>query len=315
MLWTTFRGQMLVAIIFVAVIAALLVAAGWILIRALYRKLTGRPAPRRWRWARRAVVAAAAVGLACVAYGYFLEPYWLEVTHVRITSPKLAPGSRPIRIVHFSDLHCEDRPHLEQRVVEVIAELKPDIIAFTGDAANSRAGMQRFRQCASRLATVAPTFVVQGNWDLWQEMDDYVAGTGATELTGQAVKLEVGGSEVWLVGAAVGQWDKVERALATVPTSALSIVLYHYPDEVRRAAAAGADLYLAGHTHGGQVALPFYGAMVTLSRHGKTFERGLHRVGKTTLYVNRGIGMEGSIVPRIRFMARPEVAVIEICPG
>ncbi|MEJ2705392.1 MAG: hypothetical protein P8Z79_23375, partial [Sedimentisphaerales bacterium] len=74
------------------------------------------------------------------------------------------------------------------------------------------------------------------------------------------------------------------------------------------------DLYLAGHTHGGQVALPFYGALVTLSEYGKEYESGKYQVGTTTLYVNRGIGMEGGPVPRVRFWARPEITVFEVMP-
>jgi predicted MPP superfamily phosphohydrolase len=72
------------------------------------------------------------------------------------------------------------------------------------------------------------------------------------------------------------------------------------------------DPYLAGHTHGGQVALPFYGALATLSAFGKEFESGLHRVADTWEYTNRGIGMEGGAAPRMRFAARPEVTVIEV---
>jgi len=75
------------------------------------------------------------------------------------------------------------------------------------------------------------------------------------------------------------------------------------------------DLYCAGHTHGGQVALPFYGALVTFSKYGKRFETGLYRVGETRLYVSRGIGMEGGKIPRVRFCSRPEVTVIEIHPA
>ena len=61
--------------------------------------------------------------------------------------------------------------------------------------------------------------------------------------------------------------------------------------------------------------MPFYGALVTLSRFGKRFESGLHRVGSTALYVNRGIGMEGGNAPRVRFMARPEITILEVAPS
>jgi predicted MPP superfamily phosphohydrolase len=76
--------------------------------------------------------------------------------------------------------------------------------------------------------------------------------------------------------------------------------------------ASKIDLYLAGHTHGGQVALPFYGALITLSKTGKKYESGLHHLSNTYMYTNRGIGMEGGKAPRVRFCARPEVTVIDI---
>ena len=71
------------------------------------------------------------------------------------------------------------------------------------------------------------------------------------------------------------------------------------------------DLYLAGHTHGGQLALPFYGALWTTSAYGQRFERGLSRVEETWVYVNRGIGMT-AFLPPVRFLARPEITVIEL---
>jgi len=76
----------------------------------------------------------------------------------------------------------------------------------------------------------------------------------------------------------------------------------------------GVDLYLAGHTHGGQVRAPLYGAIVTFSEFGKRYEMGPYRVGGTMLYVNRGIGFEPEL-PRVRFLARPEVAVIDLIGG
>jgi hypothetical protein len=90
------------------------------------------------------------------------------------------------------------------------------------------------------------------------------------------------------------------------------VLLYHYPDEIALAAAQGVDLYLAGHTHGGQVRIPWYGAVITLTRTGKRFEWGPYAMGDTRMYVNRGIGMEGGTAPRVRFLARPEVTVFDL---
>jgi hypothetical protein len=89
-------------------------------------------------------------------------------------------------------------------------------------------------------------------------------------------------------------------------------LLYHTPDLMPHAARLGVTLYLAGHTHGGQLRLPIYGAMATSSRWGKRYEMGRYQEHKTILYVNRGIGMEGLGAPRARFLAPPEVVLWEL---
>ena len=104
----------------------------------------------------------------------------------------------------------------------------------------------------------------------------------------------------------------LETLLAQVPESAYRLLLYHSLDPIEVAAEGGVDLYLAGHTHGGQIRLPVYGAVFTASRLGKRYEMGRYNVGTPTLYVNRGLGMEGSLAPCARFLCPPEITVTEI---
>ena len=100
--------------------------------------------------------------------------------------------------------------------------------------------------------------------------------------------------------------------MAGIPPDAYTLLLYHTPDLIEAAAAEGVDLYLAGHTHGGQVRLPFYGAIVTFSYYGKAYEMGRYTVDQTTLYVTRGVGMEGLGLPRLRFLCPPEIVLINL---
>jgi uncharacterized protein len=303
--------------LFVCAVAAVYLLAACAVARMVLRRVgwVERPA-RATLWAERAVLALAAVGLACFAYGYFVEPFWPQVTRVRVESAKLAGASRPVRVVHISDLHCDARPRLEERLPEIIAAERPDLIVFTGDSVNSPEGLPVLRKLLPRLAQVAPTFAVRGNWDIWYGGgEELFGGTGVRELNGAAVRVEAAGTSLWVAGAAFGSTEKIAEALKGVPPGAFTILLYHTPDEILDVAATGrVDLYCAGHTHGGQVALPFYGALVTLSKFGKRYESGLHRERDTWLYVNRGIGMEGGPAPRVRFLARPEVTVIELAP-
>jgi len=313
------------ALLFVCAVGAVYVLAALALVRALLRRRGLLSAPSRAvRRAERASLALAGLGLLCFAYGRFVEPFWPEVTRVRLTSGKLTGAARPLRVVHISDLHCDPEPRLEERLPDTIAAERPDLIVFTGDSLNTPAGLPVLRQLLTRLAAVAPTFVVRGNWDVayWRGQDLF-GGTGVRELRNEAVRVEAAGASLWVAGVPYGSSGEppydvagaITKATENVPEGAFTIFLYHTPDEILSVAGARrADLYCAGHTHGGQVALPLYGALVTLSKFGKRYERGLHREGDTWLYVSRGVGMEGGHAPRVRFFARPEVAVIEIAP-
>jgi uncharacterized protein len=137
-------------------------------------------------------------------------------------------------------------------------------------------------------------------------------GTGVHELDGTAERLDSHGVSVWFAGLAYGNEVKLTQALHTIPAGHFTAFLYHTPDLIEEVARESVDLYCAGHTHGGQVALPLYGAMLTLSKYDKKYEAGLYREKNTVLYVNRGIGMEGGSVPRVRFWSRPEVTVIDL---
>lgn len=307
-------SELLAVLIFLSAIVAIYAAAGALVLRAFRRRRRADAAPpsRGETWARRSFLGLAAGGIGCMAYGRFVEPYWLEVTHHRLRSPKLPRGTPPIRIVHVSDFHSDPTPRLEEHLPDVVAAEKPDLIFFTGDAANSPEGIPVFRRCLTRIAAIAPTYAVKGNWDIrdWVPSTLFDA-TGAMELDGRAQNVTVHGAKLWIAG--VSDWHQLDFVLPRAPSDTFSVLLYHYPVGAYKVAEHKLDLYCCGHTHGGQVALPFYGALITLSRLGKRFEAGLYRVEDTWLYVNRGIGMEGSM-PRVRFCSRPEVAVFELMP-
>ncbi len=293
-------------------------SAKLVLIRALSasKHQPGKPLSKQ----DKVVLSLGLFGIICVTYGFFVEPYWLSVTHVELTSSKIHKNQK-VRIVHISDFHCDPKPRLEEQLPSIIAAEKPDVILFTGDAINSREGLPVFRKCLTELAEIAPTFVVKGNWDTCYFTEaNLFGGTGATELDVQPVQLKIEDNVICVAGlpAPSSKTKRTEKrksvqdVMQDVPENIYRVFLYHYPDFIEEMEKNKIDLYLAGHTHGGQVALPFYGALVTLSNRGKQFEAGLYQRGGTHLYVNRGIGMEGGIAPRVRFCARPEVTVIDV---
>ena len=106
--------------------------------------------------------------------------------------------------------------------------------------------------------------------------------------------------------------ERLAAVSAQAPPDAFRVLLYHSPELIRVAPRFGIDLYLCGHTHGGQVRLPIYGALLTSSELGKQFDMGYYQVEDTHLYVSRGIGMEGLGAPRVRFLCPPEITLFSI---
>lgn len=256
---------------------------------------------------------AAAAGLACAAWGYFVEPYRLEVVHVPIQTDKLQTAR--LRIVQISDLHCDRRVRLENTLPEVVNALNPDLIVFTGDAVNTRRALPLFQNTLSRMHAPLGQYGITGNNDIpFCKNVDIFENSGFTELRLDAVRLEKDGERFGLCGIDFMEAQNSIRALRQLDPDRFNILLYHNSNLVDYIADKPVDLYLSGHTHGGQVALPFYGALMTQSQHGKKYEAGLYNVGPVRFYVNRGIGMCGGLAPRVRFLARPEITVFDIIP-
>lgn len=304
-------------LLFVTAVAVVFVTAGNFLVAALYRKL--RKLPRRTDRAyvltSRLFFSLAALGVLCVAYGFY-EPYRPEVTFARVPTSKFAKGSSKVRVVHISDVHSDAKPRLETKLPAIIRSQKPDLIVFSGDAANRGDDTsQTFRTLMAELGKIAPVYAVRGNWDLRRNaLEDLYGGTGAHVLEAEVIPREVNGQKLWIGGYPADFGPDIHELFTPAPKNEFRFLIHHYPDRAEGAADSNIDLMCAGHTHGGQVALPLYGALITMSRTDKRFEAGLYRVKNMWLYVNRGIGMEG-FGPRVRFLSRPEITVIDIVPA
>lgn len=252
-------------------------------------------------------------GVLSVLYGFYIEPYLLEVKHINIFSEKLK--NTELTVVQISDLHCEKKTRCENKLPDVINRLNPDVVLFTGDAVNDSHGIEPFRKMMSKIRSVHGNYAVRGNFDHWFWINhDMLKNTGFTELDGRVVRIRKNNELFTVSGIRVTNGFRDLTFAADIPPEAYNIFMFHYPGMNKTLAGKGVDLFLSGHTHGGQVALPFYGAIVTLSQHGKKFEAGRYDINGKILYVNRGIGMEGGHIPRIRFLNRPEITVFHIKP-
>lgn len=274
-----------------------------------------------------ALIQLFVLGLA--AYGTLVEPFRVKVTQLEVSSPKLSnPGSH-FRIVQISDLHVERLTRRERDLPALVAGLSPDLIVLTGDYLSTSynrdpQALADLRTLLGQLRAPAGIYAVWGTIevDLPQLLRPLFDELGIVVLEEGVARVPPGagnGDEhsLWLVGlsctrdlAAGGA--KLWALLGELPAEGFSLFLYHTPDLMPQAAVLGVDLYLAGHTHGGQWRLPGFGAILTSSQHWKRYEAGLYREGDTTLYVSRGLGMEGFGTPRARIFCPPEVVLITL---
>jgi uncharacterized protein len=260
--------------------------------------------------------------------GYMLdslwgEPFRLSLTRLTLKSSKLR-GAPPLRVLHLSDLHIERLTRRETKVLQWVEELHPDVIVYTGDLLNfsyldDERARADCRQFLAQLHAPLGVYAVTGTPlidtpDVVQAI--YPVVPNVRLLRNEAIELE-GYPQVQLIGLTCTHDPTLDapqlaRVQASVPSDKFTLLLYHTPDLMSAAAHAGIDLYVCGHTHGGQIRLPRYGAIVTSSLHGKRYEMGRYTEQATTLYVSRGIGLEGKGAPRMRFFCPPEVELFEL---
>jgi len=266
------------------------------------------------------------IGSALVVYAFWIEPQRVHLTRQSLQSPKLPRGAPPLRVLHLSDLHVERITARERQLVARARELAPDAILFSGDFLNlsnihDPVAWEDARAILRELRAPLGVYVVTGSPPVDQPgiIAPLLAGLDHIRwLRDERVTLDHAGQRIDLIGITCTH-DPEKDGAALDETLRVhgdpddfTILLYHTPDLAPVAAAQGVDLQLSGHTHGGQVRLPFFGALFTSSLYGKKFEAGRYQVDALTLYVSRGIGMEGKGAPRARFLCPPEIVLWEI---
>lgn len=254
---------------------------------------------------------------------YVLEPIMVERTDLTLAFEDLDSAAPPVRIVHITDTHIERNGVRETAAVRQINAFQPDIIVLTGDYLNlsylsDATSLAHFHQFIAQLYAPYGIYAVRGSVEVGPEsMARLVEGTQITWLEQETQTVNVRGQVVTLAGVACSHRQeedarRLARTLEGIPPEAFTLLLYHSPDLIFEAAEQGVDLYLAGHTHGGQLRLPVIGPIVTYSRYGRRYGSGLAGESDTTIYVSRGLGFEGGSMPRARFLCRPEIVGIEL---
>ncbi|SDD19140.1 hypothetical protein SAMN02799630_02371 [Paenibacillus sp. UNCCL117] len=280
---------------------------------------------RRAFLAKTAGVLLGIVGLppAALAYARYAEPKWLDTERVVLHTPRLPEAFQGLTVVQFSDTHLGFNYEAEDlaRLAEAVNRLKPDVICFTGDLVDYAVGTEgpAYAEALSLMEAGLGKFAVLGNHDYFKGGDKAVAQTltagGFRVLRNQAVRLERDGTSLWIAGVEDMWYGKpdIAKCLNTVNPDDYVLLLSHSPDYADTVVDYPVDVQLSGHTHGGQVRIPFYGHVV-VPKFGEKYTIGLYRLGTRgfQLYVNRGIGVSQHPV---RFNCRPELTCFTLKRG
>ncbi len=280
------------------------------------------------KWVQRSLDILFAVGLPGVgAYIRFVEPKLLKVSKIKIPLSTWPKMESPFRIVQISDLHygaTNNSTKFFKKAIQTINDLKPDIIALTGDFLQW--DTHYLKSLANLLSYLkAPhIFAALGNHDYgvchpgqpatddidYEKVIEEFQKKGIRVLHNERVEIKKGGNHLDIVG--VGDfWTPhflPEKAFANQNQNTPTLLLCHNPDSLEHLEQFHFDLMLSGHVHGGQISFPFIGPL-TVPVKNRRWRRGLHRVGNKWLYANRGMGH----IFKGRLLSRPEITCLELC--
>lgn len=267
-------------------------------------------------------MGAVALGLGGWTYAIAIEPDWIDVTPVHLRLPRLDPAFAGFRMAQLSDIHLSAAMTGEQLAAacQKVLELQPDLVAITGDFVDEKQDLQAslvdlvdgLRPLDGQVQVV----FVLGNHDYWagaRRIRKALGELDFMELPNRFMTLTRGSARLHIAGVD-DVWERKADLLGllqSLPEDGAAVLLAHEPDFARRSAATGRfDLQISGHSHGGQVVLPFVGPPI-LPHLGKRYPSGLYQVSSMFQYTNRGLGTTS---PHVRLNCRPEITLFTFDP-
>lgn len=273
--------------------------------------------PLRW--------VAALLILLAVGWCFLQWQLWgIQVTVTRVGVHGLPDGFEGLRIVQISDLHGHEYGQDSEALLALVAQQVPEFIVVTGDLIDQESHLAMVPALARGLAAIAPTYYVTGNHE-WAvggvpRLKGILTECGVTVLSNQYVTLERNGDSLVLAGVddpnGYADQKTPEELYGEIQREAgdlCTILLAHRNDRFGQYAAAGYDLVISGHAHGGIVRLPFTDGLLGTDRKlFPTWTAGVYTLGDSTLFVSRGLGNNTVPIHGFRLFNRPDLAVLEL---
>lgn len=263
-------------------------------------------------------IAAASVLLGTAAYARWVEPRWLQLRRRRIHARTLPASLEGLRIGLLTDLHAGEESHYQvvRRAVRMLMAERPDLIALTGDlAADDAPDFSAVLGALEGLRAPLGVYAVPGNHDYAVGITAWKEAIGAhpafEDLTNRFRLIDLGDVRLCIAGVDDFYEGTPMLRLPAPEERDFTILLAHSPDEAERCRRThdAVGLIVSGHTHGGQIRLPFLPAPVNSAEHADLYEDGLRRRPWTQVYTSRGLG---TVHLPLRLFARPEVTVLEL---
>jgi predicted MPP superfamily phosphohydrolase len=254
-------------------------------------------------------------GLVVCAYGVLVRRRWFRVVERELVVPGLDPRLDGFRIAQLSDLHVGvlTPKSWALRWSHAANRRAPDLTVLTGDLVTSGTAFYAdIAEAVGALRAPMGVFASMGNHDYFGDGEPLVkmlGQQGVRVLRNEGQTIERDGARLWLA-AIDDTWtrrDDIDAALRGRPEGVPAVLLAHDPSRFDAAADAGADVVLSGHTHGGQIAVPFLYRRLSLASIAHRYNVGFYRRGRSTLYVHPGLGTTG---PPIRLGVPPEVTIL-----
>ena len=268
-------------------------------------------------------VDCAILAIGGLGYSIFVEPNWLKIESIRLNLPRLTPAFDGMRIAQISDIHMGGWMNAErlQHAVDTVLYQKPDVILLTGDFLTGNTFKddhqkytEELKSILSPLAKSIPSFAILGNHDYWTDakaVREMLKLSGIMDLTNAIFTLARGNEHLHLCGVDdIWEGDvRLDEVINQLKDESAAILMAHEPDFADTSAGTGRfDLQVSGHSHGGQVVIPFYGAPF-LPYLGQKYPSGLYQIGEMLQYTNRGVGM---INPYVRLNCPPEITIFTL---
>jgi uncharacterized protein len=289
------------------------------MVYAIDRRLPAATDPGRRRALGTAGKAVMAVPAIVLGYGSFIERRTFRVREIDLALPGLAPALDGLRLLHLSDIHLS--AFLSERefasIVDAANELHPHLAVITGDLISSRGDpLDACLRQIARIKSDAGVFGCMGNHEHYAEAEDYTAAAaarlGVRFLRSQSHTLRFGGSALNLAGVDYQRKSDGPYLQGTerlVVPDALNVLLSHNPNVLPAASERGFQLMVAGHTHGGQVAVEILHESINPARFFTPYVHGVYHAGAAAGHVTRGIG---TIAIPMRLGAPPEIALLRL---